>query len=83
MNVMRKIFEEIGSISLVISDFYDFEHWFPKENDDVVDKRIKELNNNADRQQRDGKLQPYMIYIPLHFSYEELKDILFDKENPR
>ena len=44
---------------------------------------IKELNNNADRQQRAGKLQPYMIYIPLHFSYEELKDILFDKENPR
>lgn len=72
-----------GSITLVISDFYDFEHWFPKENDDVVDKRIKELNNNADRQQRADKLQPYMIYIPLHFSYEELKDILFDKENPR
>ncbi len=68
-----------GSISLVMSDFYDFEHWFPKENDTNTDKRIKELNNNADRQQRAGKLQPYMIYIQLHFSYEELKDILFEE----
>ncbi len=72
-----------GSISLVMSDFYDFEHWGPKGNDGVVDKLIKGINNNADRQQRAGKLQPYMIYIPLNFSYEELKDILFDKENPR
>ena len=27
--------------------------------------------------QRAGKLKPYMIYIPLEFKYEELKDILF------
>ncbi len=40
-------------------------------------RKIKAINNRAYRQQKAGKLKPYMIYIPLEFKYEELKDILF------
>ena len=66
-----------GSITLIISDFYDFEHWFVKEQDESDMRKIKAINNRAYRQQKAGKLKPYMIYIPLEFKYEELKDILF------
>ena len=66
-----------GSITLIISDFYDFEHWFVKEQDESDMRKIKAINNRAYRQQKAGKLKPYMIYISLEFKYEELKDILF------
>jgi len=64
-----------GSITLVISDFYDFERWLPDEKDNMIEKFIKEVNNNAYHQQKAGKLRPYMLYVPLEFSPEELREM--------
>ena len=67
------------SIEFVISDFYDFEYWSSQKDDDFKNMVIKKINNNANSQQRKGRLKPYVLYIPIEIKYEELKDILSKK----
>ena len=64
------------SIEFVISDFYDFEYLTSKKEDNTVVKFVKYSNNSANNQQITQKLFPYMLYIPVKFTYKELKDIL-------
>ena len=65
------------SIEFVISDFYDFENLPIDGADGAV--LIKKINNNADSQQKSGKLNPYVLYIPIEIKYKELEDILSEK----
>ena len=68
--------EDDGSISFVISDLFDFDYWYENENDDQINKAIKYVNNNAYRQQKASKLEPYILYIPIKFTQKELENIL-------
>lgn len=70
-----------GSINLTISDFYDFENWKINDSDSNSNKFTKFLNNNADAQQRAGKLTPYVLYIPVKFTQKELEELMKAKIN--
>lgn len=65
-----------GSIDLTISDFYDFENWKINDSDSNSNKFIKFLNNNADAQQKAGELTPYVLYIPVKFTQNELEKLM-------
>ena len=65
-----------GSIDLTISDLYDFENWKINDSDSNSNKFTKILNNNADAQQRAGKLTPYVLYIPVKFTQKELEELM-------
>ena len=69
--------EDDGSISFVISDLFDFDYWYENENDDLKEKAIKYVNNNAYRQQKASKLEPYILYVPVKFTPEEVREILY------
>ena len=68
--------EDDGSISFVISDLFDFDYWYENENDDWKERVIKYINNNAYRQQKANKLEPYILYVPVKFTQKELETIL-------
>ena len=68
-----------GSISLVISDFFDFEYWQHFLYDSFVERYTKIVNNNAYEQQKAGKLTPYLLYIEINISKDEL-DKMFAQE---
>ena len=68
------------SITLIISDYFDFEHWNINKKDNLFDIVMKYINNNADNQQIKGKLDPYMLYIPVRFNQEELREQLFKEK---
>lgn len=70
-----------GSINLTISDFYDFENWKINDSDSNSNKFTKILNNNADAQQRAGKLTPYVLYIPVKFTQKEFEELMKAKIN--
>lgn len=70
------------SISLVISDFYDFDYLKIYKNDDPLTKEIKRRNNRAYEQQKAGKLKPYVLYIPIELTFEELKELI-QEQNKR
>ena len=70
------------SISLVISDFYDFDYLKIYKNDDPLTKEIKRRNNRAYEQQKTGKLKPYVLYIPIELTFEELKELI-QEQNKR
>lgn len=67
---------EKGGIDFVITDFYDFESWDFNKNYNAEDWGIKNLNNNAYWQQETGHLMPYVLYIPIEYSIDEIWDIL-------
>ena len=73
--------EDDGSISFVISDLFDFDYLYENENDDWKEKGIKYINNNAYRQQKANKLEPYILYIPIKFTKQELEEVLYSKWN--
>lgn len=64
-----------------ITDFYDFENWEIKEKEGTIDWIIKTLNNNAEKQQKAGELVPYVLYIPIKFTQEELEELIKGKIN--
>ncbi len=70
------------SISLVISDFYDFDYLKIYKNDETLTKGIKIINNRAYEQQKAGKLKPYVLYIPIELTFEELKELI-QEQNKR
>lgn len=70
------------SISLVISDFYDFDYLEIYKNDNPSTKEIKIINNKAYEQQKAGKLKPYVLYIPIELTYKELKKLI-QEQNKR
>ena len=65
-----------GEIAFVIVDFYDFANWHFDKYDNTYDKIIKYVNNNAYWQQEAKQLVPYVLYIPIEFSFKEVWDIL-------
>ncbi len=65
------------SITLIISDYFDFEHWNINKKDNLFNIGIKYVNNNANNQQNRGRLEPYILYIPIRFSQEELREQFF------
>lgn len=64
-----------GEIAFVIVDFYDFQSW---NIDKISFKNIltKYINDNAYWQQEAKQLVPYVLYIPIEFSFREVWDIL-------
>ena len=64
-----------GEIAFVIVDFYDFQSW---NIDKISFKNIltKYINDNAYWQQEAKQLVPYVLYIPIEFSFKEVWDIL-------
>ena len=64
-----------GEIAFVIVDFYDFQSW---NMDKISFKNIltKYINDNAYWQQEAKQLVPYVLYIPIEFSFKEVWDIL-------
>lgn len=65
-----------GSINLTISDFYDFENWKINDKESFFNWVIKNINNNADAQQKAGELVPYVLYIPIKFTQKELEKLM-------
>lgn len=65
-----------GSINLIISDFYDFENWKINDKESFFNWVIKNINNNADAQQKAGELVPYVLYIPIKFTPKELEKLM-------
>lgn len=65
-----------GEIAFVIVDFYDFTNWSSDKYDITYNKMIKYVNNNAYWQQEAKQLVPYVLYIPIEFSFKEVWDIL-------
>lgn len=65
-----------GEIAFVIVDFYDFANWHFDKYDNTYNKIIKYVNNNAYWQQEAKQLVPYVLYIPIEFSFREVWDIL-------
>ena len=65
-----------GSISFIISDFYDFDYMKHHKGEDFVYKNIVDANNRAASQQEKGRLKPYVLYIPVVLTKEELKELL-------
>lgn len=64
-----------------ITDFYDFENWEINDNDSKGNRFIKFINNNAEKQQKAGELVPYVLYIPIKFTQEELEELIKGKIN--
>ena len=65
-----------GSISFIISDFYDFDYMKHRKGEDFVYKNIVNANNRAASQQEKRKLKPYVLYIPVVLTKEELNELL-------
>ncbi|DAB00539.1 MAG: hypothetical protein KIC88_07050 [Acinetobacter sp.] len=65
-----------GSLTFYISDFYDFDYIDTIGGKNYGHKIFNEINNKAYYQQKANKLKPYMIYIPVTISKEELKNII-------
>ena len=68
-----------GSLTFYISDFYDFDYIDTIGGKNYGHKIFNEINNKAYYQQKANKLKPYMIYIPVTISKEELKNIIAEK----
>ena len=64
--------ENNGTISLIISDLYDYDNWWGSKDDTLKNLIIKFLNNNAYWQQEAGKLMPYILYIPIEYTIEDI-----------
>ena len=64
-----------GSISFIISDFYDFDYLKHNKGENFVYKNIVEANNRAASQQEKRRLKPYILYIPVVLTKEELLEI--------
>ena len=64
-----------GSISFIISDFYDFDYLKHNKGENFVYKNIVDANNRAASQQEKRRLKPYILYIPVVLTKEELLEI--------
>ena len=65
-----------GSISFIISDFYDFDYMKHRKGEGLKYSIIVEANNRAASQQEKRRLTPYVLYIPVVLTKEELKELL-------
>ena len=77
-NLNRSKINKDGSFDTRMDDGYDFEYM--NENDaikeDYDDSFGREINNRAYEQQQKGKLENYLLSAPMHYSKEELEEIL-------
>ena len=77
-NLNRSKINKDGSFDTRMDDGYDFEYM--NENDaikeDYDDSFGREINNRAYEQQQKGKLENYLLSAPIHYSKEELEEIL-------
>ena len=65
-----------GSISFTISDFYDFDYMKHRKGESFGYSFIVDANNRAVRQQEKMRLKPYVLYIPIVLTKEELNELL-------
>ncbi len=65
-----------GSISFTISDFYDFDYMKHHKGESFGYSFIVDANNRAASQQEKGRLKPYVLYIPVVLTKEELNELL-------
>ena len=77
-DMKRSKINKDGSFDTSIDDGYDFEYM--NENDAIKESYKKragrEINNRAYEQQQKGKLENYLLSAPIHYSKEELEEIL-------
>lgn len=68
-HIYNPVTDRDGNLNLLVVDWYDF---------DKKDKITKNnaINNNAYKQQRDGRLTNYALVIRIKYSKDELKEIL-------
>ena len=61
-----------------MDDGYDFEYNKKEVNllKEPLEALSKFINNNAHEQQQKGKLEDYLLSAPIHYSKEELEEIL-------
>lgn len=69
---------EDGTISFYIVDMYDFERLAELKKGKLIQKIFTNANNRAHQQQSVGKLQPYLLYIPVTLSISEIYDMVND-----
>ena len=60
--------------NFIITDVYDFDNW-KLENRNYSNVLIEHINNNAYWQQESKHLEPYILYIPIEYSIDELWDL--------
>ena len=68
-----------GSFDTRMDDGYDFEFQKLAKNNNAknIFKNIyKKINNRAVEQQQAGQLENYLLSAPIHYSKEELEEIL-------
>ena len=65
-----------GSISFIISDFYDFNNMKHHKGERFEYGLVVDANNRATSQQEKMRLKPYVLYIPVMLTKEELKELL-------
>ena len=68
--------EKDGSLTGKIKDKYNFEKWDNKEGDNLFKKFITYINNNANKQQEAHKIEQFPISMPIHYTKEEIEEIL-------
>ena len=61
-----------------MDDGYDFEYMNEKDaiKESYKKRTGREINNRAYEQQQKGKLENYLLSAPIHYSKEELEEIL-------
>ena len=77
-NINRSKINKDGSFDTRMDDGYDFEYMNENDaiKDDYDDSFGREINNRAYEQQQKGKLENYLLSAPIHYSKEELEEIL-------
>ena len=65
-----------GSISFIISDFYDFDYIKHHKGEGFWYSNMVDANNRAVNQQSKKRLKPYVLYIPIVLTKEELNELL-------
>ena len=77
-NLNRSKINKDGSFDTRMDDGYDFEYNKKEVNllKEPLEALSKFINNNAYEQQQKGKLEDYLLSAPIHYSKEELEEIL-------
>ena len=77
-NLNRSRINKDGSFDTRMDDGYDFEYNKKEVNllKEPLESLSKFINNNAHEQQQEGKLENYLLSAPIHYSKEEIEEIL-------
>ena len=73
-----------GSFTVIPDDKYNFEKWKEKQNSQNTKEKIQNfvfnryvnINNRAQEQQDANQLEPFFTSIPIHYTKDEIEEIL-------